>query len=168
MIDSRLRPMTADDLLLVLRWRNDPAVREHLFTRHEIGESEHRSWFERSAAMAGRELLVHVVDGAAAGFVSFDALGHDSIVEWGFYRAPEAPRGSGRLLGRAALQHAFELRRRHKVVGRTLAANARALGFHLALGFREEGRLRDHHWDGGTYHDVVCFGLLRAEAGYRT
>jgi RimJ/RimL family protein N-acetyltransferase len=114
--------------------------------------------------MPGRELLIHMLHGTAAGFVSFDALTHQSIVEWGFYTAPDAARGSGRQLGLAALRHAFVQRCWHKVAGRTLAGNARALRFHAALGFRVEGTLREHHFDGQAYQDVVCFGLLQADA----
>lgn len=161
--DSLLRPMTADDLPRVLQWRNHPAVREYMFTRREIDLDEHHRWFERSLANPARELLIYEQHHAPMGFVSFDGMTDSSVVEWGFYVAPDASRGTGRALGRVALHHAFVCGRRHKVAARTIATNARALRFHSAIGFLQEGKLRDHFFDGADYHDVICFGLLQTE-----
>ncbi len=46
-----------------------------------------------------------------------------------------------------------------------LASNTASLAFHRRLGFTEEGVLRQQHRgaDGAHYHDVHCFGLLRAD-----
>jgi UDP-4-amino-4,6-dideoxy-N-acetyl-beta-L-altrosamine N-acetyltransferase len=161
--DNLLRPMTADDLPLVLQWRNHRAVRKYMFTRREIDLDEHRCWFERSHANPARELLIYEQHHAPMGFVSFDGMTDASIVEWGFYAAPGAARATGRALGRVSLHHAFVCRGRHKVAARTVAANARALSFHAAMGFQQEGRLRDHFFDGVNYDDVICFGLLQTE-----
>ena len=51
----------------------------------------------------------------------------------------------------------------HKVCGRTLHGNLASHRLHVALGFREEGVLREHHHDGTAWRDVHCFGLLRRE-----
>ena len=51
------------------------------------------------------------------------------------------------------------------VCGQVLASNTASLAFHRRLGFAEEGVLRQQHRsaDGAHYHDVLCFGLLRAD-----
>ena len=77
--------------------------------------------------------------------------------------APDAPKGSGRQLGRAALNHAFRQLKFHKVCGQALAYNQRSIQFHQSLGFEQEGILRDQHFDGERYHHVICFGLLSHE-----
>jgi UDP-4-amino-4,6-dideoxy-N-acetyl-beta-L-altrosamine N-acetyltransferase len=51
----------------------------------------------------------------------------------------------------------------HKLCGQALAFNERSIRFHQNLGFRREGVLRQQHFDGEQYHDVVCFGLLASE-----
>jgi RimJ/RimL family protein N-acetyltransferase len=84
------------------------------------------------------------------------------IAEWGFYNAPDAPRGSGRAMGRLTLAKAFGEERLHKVFGQVLVDNAGSIRLHQALGFRPEGVLRAHYLDNaGSHHDIHCFGLLR-------
>jgi UDP-4-amino-4,6-dideoxy-N-acetyl-beta-L-altrosamine N-acetyltransferase len=155
--------MTVDDLPLVLAWRNAPAVRQMMFTPHEISADEHRRWFERASSDATRRLLIAEHAGVALGHVNFGGVAPGAVADWGFYAAPGAPRGSGRVLGRAALRLAFVDEQLHKVCGRTLAGNQASMRMHLALGFRAEGVLREQQRRGERYLDVHCFGLLRRE-----
>jgi UDP-4-amino-4,6-dideoxy-N-acetyl-beta-L-altrosamine N-acetyltransferase len=67
------------------------------------------------------------------------------------------------MLGAEALRYAFEMLKVHKVFGQTIGGNIRGIRFHRRMGFREEGVLREQHFDGEQYHDIVCFGLLRDE-----
>jgi UDP-4-amino-4,6-dideoxy-N-acetyl-beta-L-altrosamine N-acetyltransferase len=151
------------DLEMVLAWRNHPEVRRYMYTQHEIALDEHRRWFEHCAGNPSKHLLVFELAGLASGFVSFTQIEGGKIADWGFYTMPDAPRGCGRLLGQAALQHAFSALGLHKVCGQALAYNERSIGFHRRLGFEQEGILRDQHFDGELYHSVVCFGLLESE-----
>lgn len=160
---ARIRRMTSADLEQVLSWRNHPAVRKYMYTQHEITLAEHVSWFERASQDARKQLLIFELSGQPLGFVNFNCMSSMAVADWGFYIAPEAPSGTGRLLGQAALAYAFEAMALHKVCGQALAFNERSIGFHLRQGFQKEGVLRDQHFDGRKYHDVVCFGLLASE-----
>jgi UDP-4-amino-4,6-dideoxy-N-acetyl-beta-L-altrosamine N-acetyltransferase len=156
--------MTAADLHTVLAWRNDPQVRLHMFTRDEIALADHVAWFERSSHDPLRHLLVFESDGVPLGFVSLVvASAAGRVADWGFYAAPGAPKGTGRHLGATTLEHAFGPLALHKVCGQVLGENVRSIHFHEALGFRQEGLLRQQHFDGTHHHDVACFGLLRHE-----
>ncbi len=161
--EGRVRPMGIEDLDAVLAWRNHPDVRRHMFDTHEIGRDEHAAWFERSARDARVHLLVFERGAQRCGFASLVRGRHPEVADWGFYAAPDAPPGTGRRLGRATLAHAFGPLGLHKVCGQVLELNDRSLRFHAALGFREEGRLREQHLHEGRYRDVVCFGLLAGE-----
>jgi RimJ/RimL family protein N-acetyltransferase len=66
-------------------------------------------------------------------------------------------------LGVTALHHAFGVLGVHKVSGQALDFNTASIRFHERLGFRREGLLREHHFDGERYHDILCFGLLDHE-----
>jgi UDP-4-amino-4,6-dideoxy-N-acetyl-beta-L-altrosamine N-acetyltransferase len=158
-----VRRMEEHDLSPVLEWRNDPKVREHMFTRHEISATEHRAWFDRASADPSRHLLIFEIDSVRLGFVNYQAPGSGPIAEWGFFLSPAAPKGTGPALGNAALAHGFGALGFHKVCGEVLAANVRSVRFHLRLGFTQEGVLRDQHFDGSTFHNVVRFGLLQHE-----
>lgn len=161
-----LRPMAEDDLERVLAWRNHPDVRRWMYTTHEIGMEEHRTWFAASAEDPRRHLLVYELDGEACGFVNVtvdtvaDSAGASAT--WGFYLAPDAPRGSGRGLGRAAIDHAFEAMAISELRGEALASNANSIAFHRRLGFEPSGStdLERREQDGEPV-DVACFRLGR-------
>jgi UDP-4-amino-4,6-dideoxy-N-acetyl-beta-L-altrosamine N-acetyltransferase len=157
---GRVRPMTARDLPQVLQWRNHPDIRRYMYTRHEITAEEHRRWFERASADDTQCLLVFELDEIPLGFVKFQVLPEGHVADWGFYASPDAPPGTGRKLGQAALAYAFGSLQLHKVCGQALGFNERSIKFHLSLGFQQEGLLREQHFDGKDHQDVVCFGLL--------
>ncbi|WP_347565285.1 UDP-4-amino-4,6-dideoxy-N-acetyl-beta-L-altrosamine N-acetyltransferase [Bordetella petrii] len=158
-----VRRMRADDLARVLAWRNHPEIRRFMYTTHEISLEEHAAWFQRASADARKHLLIFEADGQPVGFANLSVASAGAIAEWGFYVAPDAPRGTGMRLGRAVLGHAFGPLGLHKVCGEALEFNERSVNFHGRLGFRQEGVLRDQHFDGETYCSIVVFGLLSHE-----
>lgn len=158
-----LRPMTVSDLESVLNLRNHPEIRRYMFTQHEISIKEHAFWFECASQNQGTTLLIYELGEICSGFVQFKETVHPGVAEWGFYAAPDAPKGTGRKLGLAALHHAFEKEKLHKICGQALDWNQPSIEFHRSLGFVQEGVLRDQHFDGETYHDLICFGLLGRE-----
>jgi len=153
------------DLELVLAWRNHPEVRRYMYTQHEITLDEHQRWFEHASTDLKKHLLIFEMNQPPKpmGFVNFNETGNGGIADWGFYVAPEAPKRSGRQLGRAALNYAFAQLKLHKVCGQALAYNERSIQFHQSLGFQQEGMLHDQHFDGERYHHVIYFGLLSHE-----
>jgi UDP-4-amino-4,6-dideoxy-N-acetyl-beta-L-altrosamine N-acetyltransferase len=155
--------MVDADLHTVLGWRNHPDVRRNMFTQHEIGAEEHQRWFERSTSDPRRHLLIYERGELPLGFFSFTLSEHANVADWGFYAAPDAPKGTGRAMGQLALDHAFGALGLHKVCGQAIVYNRRSMSYHLAMGFRQEGLLREHHFDGERYHAVACFGLLARE-----
>ena len=151
--------MTHADLMRVLAWRNHLDVRRYMYTQNEITLDEHQSWFERTVQDARKHLLIFELDNQPLGFVNFsESTG--GVADWGFYAAPDAAKGIGRQLGQAALNHAFNKLKLHKICGQALAFNERSIQFHKTLGFQQERILRDQHYDGERYHHVICFGLL--------
>lgn len=158
-----VRPMVAGDAELVLRWRNHPDVRRYMYTQHEIGAAEHAAWFERSQRDRGRHLLIAEERGRPVGFVSFKETEPGRVAEWGFYAAPDAPKGTGRRLGAAALDYAFDTLGFHKVCGQVLESNERSIVLHRALGFSAEGTSCAPCPVNERRQTVFCFGLLAGE-----
>jgi UDP-4-amino-4,6-dideoxy-N-acetyl-beta-L-altrosamine N-acetyltransferase len=158
-----LRRMTAVDLESVFELRNHPEVRRYMLTRHEISADEHRSWFERASQNRRVELLVFQMEKVCRGFVQFKDTDYQGVVDWGFYVAPDAPKGTGKKLGLAALDYVFKKAELHKICGQALHWNQPSIKFHRSLGFIQEGVLRHHHFDGSVYHDLICFGMLKSE-----
>ena len=155
--------MADADVELVLAWRNHMEVRRFMYAQHEITLNEHQRWFEDTRQDPHKHLLIFEADNQALGFVRFSEIISNGIAEWGFYMAPDARKGYGRELGRTAMDHAFNHIKLHKVCGQVLANNERSIHFHQSLGFQQEGILHDQHFDGESYHHVICFGLLSDE-----
>jgi UDP-4-amino-4,6-dideoxy-N-acetyl-beta-L-altrosamine N-acetyltransferase len=158
-----VRRMEVDDQELVLAWRNHPEVRRYMYNQHEISLAEHRSWFARASTDPCEHLLIFVQNDVPCGYASIQEIDAGRVADWGFYVAPEAPRGTGRKLGTAVLDYAFRQLGLHKLCGQALGFNERSIRFHLAIGFVQEGVLRQQHFDGRNYQNVVCFGLLNSE-----
>lgn len=163
MLEHRIRNMSAEDLEQVLHWRNHPEVRRYMYSTHEICFAEHQQWFHRVSTNPSVELLIYEREGQAVGYINLTRTRSEQVADWGFYIAPGAPKGSGRYLGRLALEHAFITLGLHKLCGQALRYNERSVNFHFSLGFTKEGHLREQHFDGKTYQDVICFGLLKKD-----
>lgn len=159
----QIRLMVNADLERVLAWRNHSEVRRYMLTQHEITLDEHRQWFERNSQDPMRRLLIVEEDDMALGFVHFKGVESGAISDWGFYAAPGVQKGSGRKLGMKALNFAFQELELHKVCGQALAFNEASVRFHRKLGFQQEGVLRQQLQIDGTYHDLICFGILHDE-----
>ncbi|MEJ3653710.1 GNAT family protein [Actinomycetes bacterium KLBMP 9759] len=65
------------------------------------------------------------------------------------------------------LTYMFGERRLHKCEVGVYAVNEPSLALHRALGFREEGRLREHEFFAGRRHDLVLMGLTVDEFAER-
>ncbi|WP_321338266.1 UDP-4-amino-4,6-dideoxy-N-acetyl-beta-L-altrosamine N-acetyltransferase [uncultured Cohaesibacter sp.] len=160
---ERVRPMEAGDLKIVLAWRNHAEVRNYMFAQEYISFEQHKKWFDMAHADPTRALLIYERDGVDVGFVQFSNVEPGSISEWGFYKAPSAPKGTGRALGAASLTYAFDELHIHKACGQVLDFNIGSIKMHLSLGFKQEGLLRDQHRLNSRYHAVFQFGLFTEE-----
>ena len=115
--------MTHEDLEQVLSWRNDADVRRYMYTQHEISLEEHTRWFERATLDSSRHLLVFEIDSVPVGFINIHEIAPGGIADWGFYAAPDAPQGTGRRLGEAALKYAFSHAGLHKICIQAISYN---------------------------------------------
>jgi len=142
-----LRPATAADCARVLVWRNHPAVRQVMFTSHEIGTDEHAAWWQRIMADPSYCLLILNWQGQDCGIVNFSAI--DRVAgscDWGFYFNPDAfSDGLARLkawneMEKASLAFAAQALGCTTIGCEVIASNAAVLSMHGRYGFRESGR----------------------------
>ncbi len=161
--DCTIRAMMEDDLHMVLAWRNHSDVRRFMFSPHEITLAEHREWFARARHDTTRRLLIVEISKKALGFVQFSQVVEGATAEWGFYVSPEAPKGSGRMLGVAALNYAFDKLNLKKVSGQVISSNQSSVAFHQRMGFALEEVLPNKQLINGKYCSLHCFGMLAAD-----
>jgi ribosomal-protein-alanine N-acetyltransferase len=72
-------------------------------------------------------------------------------------------RGLGRELTQFALRYGFLELNLNRISLDVLESNERAIRLYRALGFKDEGRLRQAQYKNGRYLDVVLMAMLREE-----
>ena len=160
-MSAKLREMSVDDLELVRTWRNHPKINKFMFTQSEISAEAHKKWFESTRKDASKQLLIYTETTKPLGFIQFSAIRNfNKLVEWGFYVAPDASKGTGSRMTALAIEFAFNDLHIHKIFAEILDYNEPSIQLHRKLGFNQEGLLKDHHYDGENYHSVICFGLI--------
>ena len=81
----------------------------------------------------------------------------------GIYDPDYVGRGYGREAAGLLLDWAFDIQNYERIWLDTSSANERAIRCYQALGFVEEGRMRNQVFVDGKYVDMVLMGLLRDE-----
>lgn len=159
-----LRPLTVDDLDVILPWRNAPTVRLSMFTQHMIPHEEHHAWFERISIDETSQWLIFEETAEPVGVVYFTSI-HPKwkTAFWGFYPTTDPPVGIGRRIEWHAVEYAFEALALHKLSCEVLASNQLVINQHKRFGFTEEGRFREHVFTGDKYQDVIRFAMLASE-----
>ena len=159
-----LTELLAEQLPLVLKWRNDPAVRQNMYSYEEISPQEHARWFHSMQTDPGRQYFIFSCAGKPTGVVYFtNLMPFNQQAMWGFYSAPGAPRGTGLQMELEALDFAFIDLSLQKLNCEVIATNKKVINLHRKTGFQDEGLFRDYHFDGHRYIDVVRLGMIRSE-----
>lgn len=159
-----LRPIKDDELDLMRSWRNAPAVRENMYTRHEISSDEHLAWWGRTCQRQDQQYLMYESNSKALGIVGFTSIDRvNGNCSWAFYAAPDAPKGTGSRMEFLALEHVFKDLILHKMHCEVLAFNTPVIKLHQKFGFQVEGILRQHHFKDGEYIDIYRLGILESE-----
>src|SRR6266581_1469627 len=88
--DFRLRPITGQDLELVLQWRNSCRISRNMYGDHVISMSEHKAWFSRLEENAEAVYLVFEFRLKPVGMVYFTDIDRKNAkCLWGFYLGEE-------------------------------------------------------------------------------
>lgn len=152
-------------------WRNRPAVRQFMYTQHEISHDEHKAWFSHMLANTHRYFYIVYkrVDSqpnTPLGVVNLDLDSENrTSATWAFYAAPDAPRGSGALMEFGALSLAFETLGVTQLNCEVLSHNQGVVRLHQRFGFREtpQSRQRTFSLPEGKTVEIVCLSLSADE-----
>src|SRR5690606_38648738 len=103
-------------LQTILNWRNAPAVRRNMYTRHEISLEEHLAWWKNVGSREDQLYFIYEYKNTPFGVVAFTQISNrDKNASWAFYASPEAPRGTGSRMEYLALEYAFKSLKLHKL-----------------------------------------------------
>ena len=141
--DVTLRTLERDDLNLLHRSRNDPAIRSWLTFETPSTMDDIESFYESTVLGDGNVNLVVCIDGEPAGtVVLFDISRHSAeLAAWLFpeYHGEEYGREASELL----VDHSFSDLGLHRIRAKALADNEPARGLVRSLGFSKVSAARD-------------------------
>lgn len=160
-----LHPVEEEDLDVLNRLTNDPAVRRSLGMSSPHNSASSEEWLEGASDSNGVNLGI-VVDGDVVGAINLDVKDHwDATVgRVSYYVDPEA-QGNGYATDalRTLCRYAFEERGFDKLAGQVFDGNEGSRRVLEKVGFREEGVQRNEGFFGGELVDVRYLGLLPGE-----
>ena len=160
-----IRPITSDDLALVLQWRNSARIRQNMIQDQLISWEAHCAWFENLQHRIDREVLLFSIEDKKVGIVVFTDINLDHRhCSWGFYIGEEtAPKGTGTVMVYHALNYIFAKYDLHKIKAAVLEFNKASLEFHKKMSYRLAGVLPDEILRNGKYYDLVLFSLFKTD-----
>ncbi len=166
----RLRALERDDSDALHDWWNDPELWSQMGSRRRVSSrDELDAWLDteldKTSSQEGKTLGIETPEGliGTIWYGAYDAGDRQTLV--GLYLGDAATRGHG--LGTDALQtllgYLFDDLGLHKARLLVLATNARAIACYERCGFQTEGRLRDHRFFAGRFHDFLEMAVLAPE-----
>lgn len=159
---GRLLPLEDKWLEDVLTWRNEPRVRENMYSQHVISLEEHEAWWAKVHESDTEAYFVFERAGKRLGVVSFNGISErDRSSSWAFYSSADAPKGTGSVMEFCALDLFFVEAGMRKLNCEVLEKNRPVLNLHRRFGFSVEGYFADHVLIEGQPNDVFRLSLFR-------
>ena len=163
-----LRPITDADTDDIVRWRNDPSVRQYFLFRETFTPEMHREWL-RNKVETGKVIQYIITEresGESVGSVYLrDVDPVSESAEYGIFIGETRARGRGLGTETARLFTRFglEVLRLHRISLKVLGGNEIARRSYEKAGFVFEGRFRDFVKLDGVFTDVVFMAKFAGE-----
>lgn len=177
-----LRPIEHGDLRLLAGWRNSPRIRTVTREFRPLNMENQEAWFKAISAPDSRNFMFIVVQHQSTVMPSSDNLvisttrigvvglchwsPRDRTAEVSYYLGDEPAEGKGHMKRALILLHEWGWNELglYRVYAEAYSDNDRGQ-FLQSLGYKEEGRLREHVWRGGKRVDSIMLGVLWTEWG---
>jgi RimJ/RimL family protein N-acetyltransferase len=171
-----LIPIKRENIDHYLKWLNDPEITQYLISAFlPLTRDQEEAWFDNRKNRENSIIFSIIVlqdngQEVLIGNCGIEIDWKNRVGECGIVIGEKDYHGKG--YGTKAMelliQYVFDRLNLHRVQLRTFDFNIRAYKSYKKIGFFEEGRLRNAIFENGTYHDVICMGLLRKEWKLRT
>lgn len=167
---TALRAIEVEDLEPLRLWRNDPALRQYFREYREISAPEQQRWYETDVLANPRTRMFAITERTtgrllgACGLCYLDPIrrsadfsiyiGADDRYIDDHY-APDA--------GRLLLDYGFRELNLHRIWAEIYAIDQAKQALLPALGFVQDGRLRDAHFTQGSWCDSLMYSVLSSD-----
>ncbi|MCM1157875.1 MAG: hypothetical protein NC300_06875 [Bacteroidales bacterium] len=160
-----LKHLDKETIMEIREWRNQPFVKNMMYSQHDITEEEHKDYIASLLKDENRGLFVFYLDDIPFGIYQYTVHPEGDFVTDGNYLIDQEYQD----MGYGAIQVyfmnviKFDYLCCHKSYGEVLDINHRVGMLSKKTGGILEGVLRQHRLIKGEYHDVYCYGLLKSE-----
>jgi len=169
-MEVRLRQLEEEDLAQLRDWRNDDRLRHGFREYRLLNMANQRDWFShisrsREVEMFGIELEVisKIPTRKLVGVCGLCNINWvNRAAEVSLYIVPERP-GVSELALELLRQKAFEEFGLRRLWAEVYDFRAVSIARLERCGYVLEGRMREHVFKQGKYHDSLIYGLLREE-----
>jgi len=163
-----LRPLRLSDAPQFCRWFDNPEVTRFL-KRYQDPPTlrEERTYIRAQRRKPNQaQWVILANDGTMIGTVGLSKINYQhQRAEYGIFIGDPKywGQGYGTNAGRLAVRYGFQRLHLHRIRLHVYAYNIRGAKSYRKIGFHREGRLRDHLYRDGHFHDVIVMGILRSE-----
>lgn len=163
-----LRSMTIEDTDRIVRWRNNPRVRDHFIYQKPFTKEGHLAWI-KNKVNTGEVIQFIICEKEAdrpVGSVYFRDINKEHHrAEYGIFIGEDdaVGQGIGSEVCRLACAYGFQVEKWHKIMLRAFSDNKAAIRSYEKTGFEREGYLKEEVYIGGVYRDVILMGLINSE-----
>lgn len=165
-----LRPLSLSDAPNFCKWVSDPEVTQFLSV-HDMPKpslKEEREWIKKAKLGKNRNLnlAVDTVDGIHIGSISLKKIDQfNKNAEFGIMIGHKKywGQGCGTEATKLLVEYGFKKLKLHRIYLFYIAFNDRAGNAYKRVGFKTEGKMRDHIYRNGHFHDYIQMGILKNE-----
>jgi UDP-4-amino-4,6-dideoxy-N-acetyl-beta-L-altrosamine N-acetyltransferase len=168
---TRLRPLQKTDIEKSLKWRNDPVIRENLIgIRFPVTRELETAWYESALEDRSNKRVIFGIEtkeeNSLLGFVyliNIDWISRHT--NFGILIGEKEYHGKG--IGQEAMtilfRYAFDALNLRKICLEVASFNQPAIRLYQKIGFKEEGKLKQHVYLEGEYHDLIIMSIFNKD-----
>lgn len=161
-----LKQITKEHTPLIVKWRNNPKVRNNFIFQETFTETIHNNWMKNRVETG--EVVQYIIctaeDEMPIGSTYLRDIDKDNQkAEFGIFIGEDVERGKGYGTEAASLmcQYGFQKLNLHKIMLRVFAFNKRAICSYERAGFVREGYLRDEVKINGEFQDIIFMAVIK-------
>ena len=160
--------LTEEHTPLIVRWRNNPAVCQNLYSQAAIIAESHLRYFETqvTTGLCAQFIICINEHMKPIGSVFLKNIDMENRkAEYGIFIGEDDARGKGYGADatRLIVEYGFNTLGLQRIYLSVLSDNSAAIASYERTGFCREGLLRHDFFSRGQYHDVVLMAWLKDE-----
>ena len=159
-----LKKLKEPYLELVRSWRNNPEIRQYMYSSNYISEENQKRWFNSIKNDNTKAYYVIHYNDIPVGVVNLTDI--DLInkkCSWGLYIGDMNVRGKGiaSKVEQMVFDIVFNQLNLNRLEGEVFADNTKVIKLHEKNGFKKEGYHQQYVIKDGKYRDVISIALLK-------